>query len=121
MVKGLEGKPYEEQLRSLGRFNLEETQGRDLIAVCNFLTRGRRGEDADHFSVVTSDRTQQNGLKLCQVVTLKIELVKLFKFSQDMDTVVLCDFIMKEKKVFSCVSPETGAVITELRGRVFRF
>ncbi|TRZ16643.1 hypothetical protein HGM15179_010469 [Zosterops borbonicus] len=41
--EGLEMKLYEEQLRSLGPFSLEETGG-DLIAVGNFLVKGRVGD-----------------------------------------------------------------------------
>ncbi|KAJ7421919.1 hypothetical protein BTVI_16008 [Pitangus sulphuratus] len=67
IVKGLEGKLYEEWLRSLGQFSLDKRRLRgDLIAVHNFLMRGREGTGTDLFSVVTSDRTQGNGLKLCQ-------------------------------------------------------
>ncbi|KAJ7397462.1 hypothetical protein BTVI_135274 [Pitangus sulphuratus] len=67
VVKGLEGKPYEEQLRSLGLFSLEKRRLKgDFIAVYNFLVRGREGVGTDLFSVVISDRMQGNGLKLCQ-------------------------------------------------------
>ncbi|KAJ7400315.1 hypothetical protein BTVI_106700 [Pitangus sulphuratus] len=67
MVKGLEGKLYEEQLGSLGPFSLEKRRLRgDLTAVYNFLMIGRREADIDLFSVVTGDSTQGNGLKLCQ-------------------------------------------------------
>ncbi|KAJ7422086.1 hypothetical protein WISP_39754 [Willisornis vidua] len=67
MVKGLEEKPHEEQLRALVLFSLEKRRLMgDLIVVYNFLMRGRGGTDTDLFSLVTSNRTQENGLKLCQ-------------------------------------------------------
>ncbi|RMC06927.1 hypothetical protein DUI87_16378 [Hirundo rustica rustica] len=66
MVKGLEVKLYEECLRSLGLFNLEKRRLRgDLIAVYNFLMKGRGRADIDHFPVVPSDRTRANGLNMC--------------------------------------------------------
>ncbi|KAK4823659.1 LOW QUALITY PROTEIN: hypothetical protein QYF61_005011 [Mycteria americana] len=59
MVKGLKGKTYEQQLRSLGLFSLEKRRLRGaLITVYSFLKAGSRGGDADLLSLVTSDRTQ---------------------------------------------------------------
>ena len=67
IVKGLEGKTYEEQLRSLGLFSLEKRRLRGaLIAVHSFLKEGSRRGGADLLSLVTSDRTCGNGMKLCQ-------------------------------------------------------
>ncbi|KAJ7424164.1 hypothetical protein BTVI_07442 [Pitangus sulphuratus] len=54
MVKGFEGRPYEEQLRSLGLFSLEKRG--DLITVYNFLMRGSGGANTGVFILVTSDR-----------------------------------------------------------------
>uniref|UniRef100_A0A8B9VR48 Reverse transcriptase domain-containing protein n=1 Tax=Anas zonorhyncha TaxID=75864 RepID=A0A8B9VR48_9AVES len=66
MVKGLEGKMYEEQLRSLGLFRLEKRRLRGyVIVVYNFLAR-ESGEAGDLFSVITSDRTRGNCVKLRQ-------------------------------------------------------
>ncbi|KAJ7396511.1 hypothetical protein BTVI_144087 [Pitangus sulphuratus] len=67
MVKGLEGKLYEEQLRALGLFILEKKRLRGkVIAVYKFFMRGRGEAGIDLSSLVTSDKIRGNGLKLCQ-------------------------------------------------------
>lgn len=55
VVKGLEGKPYEEHLKSLSLFTWRTLRG-DLIAIYNFLVRERGGTGTDLFFVVPSDR-----------------------------------------------------------------
>ncbi|KAJ7421826.1 hypothetical protein WISP_41068 [Willisornis vidua] len=78
MEKGLEGKLYEERLRSHGLFSLKKRRlRRELIVVHNFLMRGRGGAGTDLFSVVTSDSIQDNGMKLCQG-RFKVDIRKRF-------------------------------------------
>ena len=78
MISGLETQPYEERLRCLGMFSLEERRLRgDMIAVFKYLKGCHLEEGRELFQLAAEDRTRGNGLKL-QAERFRLDIRKKF-------------------------------------------
>lgn len=81
MVKDLEGMKYEDQLMMLGLLRLEETERCYLYKISyyikSFISVFNRHRGADLFVLVSSDKTQENCVKLHQE-RYKLDIRKYF-------------------------------------------
>ena len=69
MIKGLEAKPYEERLKKLGMFSLENRKLRgNMIALFKYLKGCYTEVGKDLFSIIPEWRTCNNGLKLNEAI-----------------------------------------------------
>ncbi|GAB0186012.1 hypothetical protein GRJ2_001066500 [Grus japonensis] len=64
MIKGLGSLPYEERLRELGLFSLEEGLREDLITMFQYLKGGYKEEGDSLFTRSHMEKTRGNGCKL---------------------------------------------------------